>query len=82
MTMPKQDVVAVPAARPQERFLSLGSRFAGEPMRKPAAVGDVSSCPVAGSAPRALADASNRSDRGWFVPEIDALDARPGARPS
>ncbi|WP_269324106.1 DUF4180 domain-containing protein [Streptosporangium roseum] len=34
MPMPKQDVVAVPAARLEGRFFSLGSRFAGELMQK------------------------------------------------
>ncbi|MEU0520047.1 DUF4180 domain-containing protein [Streptosporangium sp. NPDC006007] len=89
MPMPKQDVVAVPAARPDERFFSLGSRFAGELTQKvvihrlkPAVVGGVSSHPAAGSAPRALVGESNRSGHVWFVSDLDALDARLGVRSS
>lgn len=89
MAMPKQDVVAVPAARLDERFFSLGSRFAGKLMQKvvnyrlkPAVVGDISSYLAASSAPRALVGESSGSDQVWFVPDLDALDARLGVQSS
>ncbi|MEV4249064.1 DUF4180 domain-containing protein [Streptosporangium canum] len=89
MPMPKQDVAAVPATRLDERFFSLGSRFAGELMQKvvnyrlkPAVVGDISAHLAASSALRALVGESNRSDHVWFVPDLDALDARLGVQSS
>ncbi|GAA2694058.1 DUF4180 domain-containing protein [Nonomuraea recticatena] len=88
MAMPKQDMMAVPAARLDERFFSLGTRFAGELMRKfvnygpnLVVVGDIS-CLAASSALRALVGESNRSCHVWFVPDLDALDARLGAQSS
>jgi hypothetical protein len=88
MAMPKQDVMAVPAARLEERFFSLGTRFAGELMQKfvnygmkLAVVGDISYL-AASSAPRALVGESSRSGHVWFVPDLDALDARLGAQSS
>ncbi|MCG5213045.1 DUF4180 domain-containing protein [Streptosporangium soli] len=63
MPMLKQDGVAVPAARLEERFFSLGSRFAGEPMQK---VVNYRLKPAVGGK-------SNRSDHMWFVPDLDAL---------
>lgn len=77
------EVVAVPAGRLDERFFSLGTRFAGELMQKfvnyrltLAVVGDISSYLAASSALRALVRESNRSNHVWFVPDLDALDAR------
>ncbi|GAB3153766.1 DUF4180 domain-containing protein [Micromonospora sonneratiae] len=76
-------VVAVPASRLDERFFSLGTRVAGEIMQKfvnyrlrLVIVGDISQHLVASSALRALVTESNRSDHIWFVPDLDALDAR------
>lgn len=77
------EVVAVPAVRLDERFFSLGTRFAGELMQKfvnyrlrLAVVGDISSHLTASSALRALVRESNRSGHVWFVEDLDALDAR------
>jgi hypothetical protein len=77
------EVVAVPAARLDERFFSLGTRFAGELMQKfvnyrlkLAVVGDISSYLAASSALQAFVRESNRSGHVWFVPDLDALDAR------
>jgi hypothetical protein len=77
------EMVAVPAERLGEQFFSLGTRFAGEVMQKfvnyrlrLAVVGDISRHLEASSALRALVHESNRSDHIWFVPDVDALDAR------
>ena len=77
------EVVAVPADRFDERFFSLGTRFAGEVMQKfvnyrlrLAVVGDISRHLAASAALRALVQESNRADHVWFVPDLDALDAR------
>lgn len=77
------EVVAVPAERLDERFFSLGTRFAGEIMQKFAnyrlrlvVVGDISRHLQASSAMRALVHESNRSDHVWFVPDVDTLDSR------
>ncbi|WP_019631322.1 DUF4180 domain-containing protein [Actinomadura atramentaria] len=83
------EAVAVPAARLDERFFSLGTRFAGEIMQKfanyrltLAVVGDISEHLAASSALRALVRESDRSGHVWFVPDLDALDARlAGRRP-
>ncbi|RKN49682.1 DUF4180 domain-containing protein [Micromonospora endolithica] len=76
-------VVAVPAARLDPRFFSLGSRFAGEVMQKfvnyrlrLAVVGDISPHLAESSALRALVQESNRGGHVWFLPDLDALDAR------
>ncbi|MER7420823.1 DUF4180 domain-containing protein [Micromonospora peucetia] len=76
-------VVALPASRLDVSFFSLGTRFAGEVMQKfvnyrirLVVVGDISRHLAASSALRALVDESNRSDHVWFVPDLDALDAR------
>ncbi len=81
------EVVAVPANRLDEWFFSLGTRFAGEIMQKfvnyrlkLAIVGDISSYLAESSALRALVGESNKSDHVWFVPDLDALDARLAAR--
>lgn len=80
------EVVAVPAARLDPSFFSLGSRFAGEIMQKfvnyrlrLVVVGDISAHLAASSALRALVAESNRHDHIWFVPDLAALDARLGA---
>ncbi|MBO4210430.1 DUF4180 domain-containing protein [Micromonospora echinofusca] len=77
------EVVAVPADRLDERFFSLGTRFAGEIMQKfvnyrlrLAVVGDISRHLAASAALRALVHESNRADHIWFVPDLDALDDR------
>ncbi|GAA2639946.1 DUF4180 domain-containing protein [Dactylosporangium fulvum] len=76
-------VVAVPASRLDERFFSLGTRFAGEVMQKfvnyrlrLAVVGDIAGHLAASSALRALVEESNRADHVWFVPDLDTLDTR------
>ncbi|QXJ22778.1 DUF4180 domain-containing protein [Actinomadura graeca] len=76
-------VVAVPVDRLDERFFSLGTRFAGEIMQKfanyrlpLAVIGDITEHLAASSALRALVHESGRSDHIWFVPDLDALDAR------
>jgi hypothetical protein len=77
------EVVAVPASRLDERFFSLGTRFAGEVMQKfvnyrlrLAVIGDISRHLATSSALRALVHESNHADHVWFVPDLDALDAR------
>ncbi|XRQ12816.1 DUF4180 domain-containing protein [Actinomadura welshii] len=77
------EVVALPAARLDERFFSLGTRFAGDVMQKfvnyrlrLAVVGDISAHLAASSALRALVSESNASDHIWFVPDLETLDAR------
>ncbi|WP_433469763.1 DUF4180 domain-containing protein [Spirillospora sp. CA-128828] len=77
------EVVAVPAGRLDERFFSLGTRFAGEVMQKfvnyrlrLAVVGDISWHAAASPALQALVRESNSAGHVWFVPDLDALDAR------
>ncbi|MEH1014016.1 DUF4180 domain-containing protein [Micromonospora sp. CPCC 206060] len=77
------EVVAVPAERLDERFFSLGTQFAGEIMQKfvnyrlrLVVIGDISRHLTASAALRALVHESNRADHVWFVPDLDALDAR------
>lgn len=77
------EVVAVPASRFDESFFALGTGFAGEVMQKfvnyrlrLAVVGDISGHLAASPALRALVHESNRADHVWFVPDLDALDAR------
>jgi hypothetical protein len=76
-------VVAVPAVRLDPSFFTLDTRFAGEVMQKfvnyrlkLAIIGDISEHLAASSALRALVHESNRSDHIWFLPDLDALDAR------
>ncbi|MEV4490358.1 DUF4180 domain-containing protein [Micromonospora coxensis] len=76
-------VVALPASRLDPDFFSLGTRFAGEVMQKfvnyrlrLAVVGDISAHLAASAALRALVHESNRAEHVWFVPDLDALDAR------
>jgi len=77
------EVVALPASRLDARFFSLGTRFAGEVMQKfvnyrlrLAVVGDIADHLAASPALRALVHESNLADHVWFVPDLDALDAR------
>jgi hypothetical protein len=77
------EVVAVPASRLDPAFFTLGTRFAGEVMQKfvnyrlrLVVVGDISAHLAASPALRALVHESNRADHVWFVPDLDALDAR------
>ncbi|MBP1783455.1 hypothetical protein J3R08_003305 [Micromonospora sp. HB375] len=81
-------VVAVPAERLDPGFFTLGTRFAGEVMQKfvnyrlrLAIVGDISDHMERSAALRALVAESNRHDQVWFVPDLDALDARLRATP-
>ncbi|MEU5959637.1 DUF4180 domain-containing protein [Micromonospora parva] len=76
-------VVAVPANRLDDRFFSLGTRFAGDVMQKfvnyrlrLAVVGDISAQLAESSALRALVHESNQGGQIWFLPDLDALDAR------
>ncbi|MGW4499767.1 DUF4180 domain-containing protein [Micromonospora sp. NPDC004336] len=77
------ETVAVPAGRLDASFFTLGTRFAGEVMQKfvnyrlrLVVVGDISAHLAASAALRALVEESNRADHVWFVPDLDALDAR------
>jgi hypothetical protein len=77
------EVVAVPAGRLDGRFFSLGTRLAGEIMQKfvnyrlrLAVVGDISGHLAASPALRALVNESNAAGHIWFVPDLEALDAR------
>ncbi|WP_405095740.1 DUF4180 domain-containing protein [Micromonospora sp. NBC_01412] len=77
------EVVAVPASRLDEDFFSLGTGFAGEVMQKfvnyrlrLAVLGDISRHLAASSALRALVHESNRAEHVWFLPDLDALEAR------
>jgi hypothetical protein len=77
------DVVAVPANRLDPIFFELGTRFAGEIMQKfvnyrlrLAVIGDISEHIERSSALRALVHESNRSNHVWFVPNLEALDAK------
>ena len=77
------EVVAVPAVRLDPGFFALGTRFAGEVMQKfanyrlrLAVVGDISEHLAASSALRALVRESNAAGHVWFLPDLEALDAR------
>lgn len=81
------ELVAVPASRLDERFFALSTRFAGEVMQKfvnyrlrLAVIGDISRHLAASSALRAFVHESNQADHVWFLPDLDALDARLRAR--
>ncbi|MDZ5443682.1 DUF4180 domain-containing protein [Micromonospora sp. 4G57] len=83
------EVVAVPASRLDPDFFALDTRFAGEIMQKfvnyrlrLAVVGDISRHLAASAALRALVHESNRAEHVWFVPDLDALDARLAGAPS
>lgn len=76
------EVVAVPVARLDERFFSLGTRLAGEIMQKfvtyrlrLAVIGDIGRWTAASPALAALVRESNAADHVWFVPDLPALDA-------
>lgn len=77
------EVVAVPAERLDERFFSLGTRFAGEIMQKfvnyklrLAVIGDISRHLEDSSALRALVHESNAAGHIWFLSSTEALDER------
>ncbi len=77
------DVVALPAARLDERFFTLGTGLAGEIMQKfvnyrvrLAIVGDITAHLAASAALRALVHESNQGRQIWFVPDLDDLDTR------
>ncbi|MFA1547100.1 DUF4180 domain-containing protein [Actinomadura chokoriensis] len=77
------DVVAVPVSRLDERFFTLGTRFAGEIMQKfvnyrvrLAVVGDIAPLTAASPALAALVRESNAAGHVWFVPDLQALDDR------
>ncbi|MBV2155582.1 DUF4180 domain-containing protein [Kitasatospora sp. SUK 42] len=81
------EIVAVPADRLDDRFFVLSTGFAGEVMQKfvnyrvrLAVLGDISRHLEASSALRSLVHESNASDHIWFLPDVDALTARLGAR--
>jgi hypothetical protein len=81
------EVVALPADRLDEHFFSLGTRFAGEVMQKfvnyrlrLAVVGDISRHLEASSALRDLVRETNGAGHVWFLPDLDALDARLASR--
>jgi hypothetical protein len=78
----RADVVAVPAARLDERFFQLHSGLAGEIMQKfvnyrmrLAVVGDISAHVEASDALRDLVTESNRGRHIWFVRDLDDLDS-------
>jgi hypothetical protein len=80
-TYDRADVVALPAARLDERFFTLGTGLAGEIMQKfvnyqirLAIVGDISTHLAASTALRALVHESNRGRQIWFVADLDELD--------
>ncbi|MGJ7908000.1 DUF4180 domain-containing protein [Actinopolyspora sp. H202] len=77
------ELVAVPAERLDEQFFTLNTNFAGEVMQKfanyrlrLAVIGDISRHLEASSALRALVHESNAGSQVWFLPDIEALDAR------
>ncbi|WP_405107228.1 DUF4180 domain-containing protein [Micromonospora sp. NBC_01405] len=83
------EVVAVPASRLDEDFFALDTRFAGEVMQKfvnyqlrLAVLGDISRHLAASSALRALVHESNRAEHVWFLPDLDALEARLAGTPT
>ena len=77
------DVVALPAARLDDRFFALRTGLAGEIMQKfvnyrlrLVIVGDISQHVAASEALRDLVHESNRGQHVWFVTDLAALDAR------
>lgn len=77
------EAVAVPVGRLDEGFFSLSTRVAGEIMQKfvdyrlrLAVIGDISRHLETSTALRALVQESNRSGHVWFLPDLEALDAR------
>lgn len=85
----RADVVAVPAARLDERFFTLRTGLAGEVMQKfvnyrmrLAVVGDISAYVAASTALRDLVVESNRGGHVWFVADLDELDTHLAANES
>jgi hypothetical protein len=79
----RADIVAVPAARLDDRFFTLRTGLAGEVMQKftnyrlrLVVVGDISAQVAASTALRDLVFESNRGHQVWFVTDLDELDAR------
>jgi hypothetical protein len=77
------EIVAAPVSRLDEKFFSLGTRIAGEIMQKfvnhrmrLAIIGDISRQMEASAALRALVHESNAASHIWFLPDVEALDAR------
>ncbi|MFC9944108.1 DUF4180 domain-containing protein [Streptomyces pratensis] len=77
------EIVAIPVSRLDEKFFSLSTRFAGEITQKfvsyrlrLAVVGDISRHLETSAALRALVHESNAASHIWFLPDLDALDAR------
>lgn len=77
------EVVVMPAGRLDERFFSLGTRFAGDLMQKfvnyrlrLVVMGDISAQLAASASLRALVHESNQGAHIWFVPDLDTLDDR------
>jgi hypothetical protein len=77
------EIVAVPVSRLDAKFFSLGTRIAGEIMQKfvnyrmrLAIIGDISRHMEASAALRALVHESNAASHIWFLPDVEALDAR------
>ncbi|QMU78260.1 DUF4180 domain-containing protein [Streptacidiphilus sp. PB12-B1b] len=77
------EIVAVPASRLDEKFFLLCTRFAGDVMQKfvnyrlrLAVIGDISRHLEASAALRALVHESNSASHIWFLPDVEALDAR------
>ncbi|MFX4292242.1 DUF4180 domain-containing protein [Streptomyces bohaiensis] len=77
------DIVAIPVARLDEAFFVLSTRVAGEIMQKfanyrlrLAVVGDISHHLDSSDALRALVRESRAASHIWFLPDIEALDAR------
>jgi uncharacterized protein DUF4180 len=77
------EIVALPAARLDERFWRLATGVAGEIMQKfvnyrlrLVIVGDITAHEAASTAFRDLVRESNRGSQVWFVSDLDQLDAR------
>ncbi|GAA3351176.1 DUF4180 domain-containing protein [Amorphoplanes nipponensis] len=78
----RSDVVALPVARLDPRFFTLGTGLAGAIMQKfvnyrvrLAIVGDITGHLAGSSALRALVEESNRGRQIWFVTDLDEFDA-------
>ncbi|MCQ1581992.1 DUF4180 domain-containing protein [Streptomyces parvus] len=77
------EIVALPVSRLDDEFFLLGTRIAGEIMQKfvnyrmrLAIVGDISRHMESSTALRALVHESNTASHIWFLPDVEALDAR------
>ncbi|WNF31006.1 DUF4180 domain-containing protein [Streptomyces sp. C11-1] len=77
------EVVAVPAARLDDRFFDLSTGFAGDMLQKFSAyrlrlvvLGDIGHHLSASAALPDLVREANRGRDVWFLPDLDALAAR------